>query len=276
MSVAYVAALASALSILLGCREEARAPFSPRFLPHDGGFDASEFEPPQTGASTNSGSSVGSGAPRVSEDGCIGSFSDNFNDGINPDVWTPDPGCNGTVSAANDAVKMTKRTGGNCSSVQAYLSLERGTFLCGDFDVSVDYRIPDWIPSAPGERWVTLRAIIESDLVQSGIALERLGGYVEGDDCREGESVYIAGAGSASACSAKEHGSFRITTAVSGKLRIERKGAKVAAYLRGGTGWTKLLEANGSTERMILSVIIGTNLSEHTVFFDNVTVTSQR
>lgn len=260
-----------------GCREEAPAPFSPRFLPHDGGVDASEFDPPNTGASTNAGgSSVGSGAPTVSEEGCVGNFSDNFNDGINEAVWTRDADCNASVAADSERVRMVRSLG--CGYSESYLLLKAGTFLCGDFDVTVEYRMPDWNPLEEGVRWTTLRAETPAMFFGdgSGIALERLGGQMVNDDCRDDADAYMAWTDSPSACLAMERDALRITSAITGHLRVGRTGAKVAAYIRGGMGWTKLLEVEGATGPMRLGLVMGSTGAEHLVFFDNITVQSQR
>jgi hypothetical protein len=270
MRFARLATLLVALGAMSGCREEAPAPFSPRFLPHDGGVDAGDFDPPNTGASTGGPSlgSSGSSTPTVSDEGCVSSFSDSFNAGINDRVWTRVNDCRATVTAASDQVRMSL-TGG-CGFSDTALVL-KDAFLCGDFEVAVDYRMPDWNPVVAGTRWATLFAH-EPDSPNS-IAIERLGGRVDFVDCREDADVYIGWGDATSVCHAKELGDLQETSAITGRLRIKRAGSTVSAHIGNGA---PLAEAEAGTAPMRLLLIAGTTSAAHLVLFDNITVTTRR
>jgi hypothetical protein len=266
MRVVCLAALVTALGLVSGCREEAMAPFSPRFLPHDGGVDASQFDPPSTGASNSSGGGpAGTSIPTVSDEGCVSSFSDSFNAGINSAVWTTEDACAATVTAAGDQVRM--RINGGCFS-QPHLRLNRGR-LCGDFDVSVDYRLPDWNPLAAGERWATLLA--HEPGTSNAISIERVGGDDVTATCRE-EDVHIGWADATSTCDADERGEVRAASGISARLRIARKDGTVSAYV----GNTLLAEGDEGLEPMQLFLVAGTTGAPHLVFWDNITVSTSR
>ena len=241
------------------------APFSPRFLPHDGGVDAGEFDPPSTGASNSSGGGSGTSIPTVSADGCVSSFSDSFNAGINSSVWSIENACAASVTAASDQVRM--RMNGGCFS-QPHLRLKNGN-LCGDFDVAVDYRLPDWNPLAAGERWATLLAH-EPDS-SNAISIERVGGDHESAICRE-EDVHIGWADATSTCDAEERGEIRVASGVSARLRIARRDGTVSAYV----GNTLLAEGDEGLEPMQLFLVAGTTGAPHLVLWDNITVSARR
>jgi len=193
-----------------------------------------------------------------------GTYTDNFNSGINGSMWTIQTDGSATVAAANNRVEMT--LGNTINGARLVLN----TAIFGNFDASVDYTLLNW--PAQSEAGISLGTGFV-DLLASDLPLG-LSGYVGG-----GRLSYSGGEAYSSDLVTSGHQVYLSPTSdMSGKLRITKVGGDVGVYDWNGADWSPIhLYPNAqrdSTINVIELALFRVPLPGVKVAFDNFSITA--
>ncbi len=155
-----------------------------------------------------------------------GTYSDNFNSGINSSAWTIQTDGSATVAAVNNQVEMT--LGNNLQGARLVFN----TPIIGNFDARIDYTLLNW--PAKSEAGITLGTGFV-DMLSSDLPVGLHGFVGGGSAASSGGNAYF------SDLVTTGHQVFSIpTTDMSGKLRITKVGGDIGIYDWNGASWSEI------------------------------------
>jgi len=201
---------------------------------------------------------------------CLGSFSEDFESGAVPSGWTLHTTCGAPVIEGGTLVLSRAD---KCMGALGLRMDPAQNVLCGDFDVRVDFLLPDALgPPMQGGAWhyASLRV-----LTPAGANVATMQRYTEATvhPCLPALHNYKAWTSDSSPCNT----TMIPTTAQSGAFRITRIGDDVSMYYDEGSGWQLARVESLTTAPVILQVSTGANGFEpiaHTAVFDDLVVVS--
>ncbi len=197
---------------------------------------------------------------------CLPSLQDDFNDGALAPRWMPSASCGSPPTESGGEMVLAR--GACVGNIFVSVDPTRET-ICGDFDLTVDYRLENFTTPSAGSRYASL-----SLLAQSGghvAVIERYARFAAGD-CTPSTQNYKSFTSSSLNCNS----SMVPTTDQSGKFRVTRVGCLVTTYYHSGGAWVPLMSRNSSRDPVRIEFYTGTDASAtpHTVAFDNLWVTA--
>lgn len=200
---------------------------------------------------------------------CIGNHTDTFDGPSLDPLWTTSGAC-GSVTINGGELVVTKDDG--CVGAPVARLDASQEMICGDFDISVDYRFLTFPAAATGSGRFQTLAVMDAS---SGVLLAGIERYREtANSCVPTTDAYKTYT-TLPGCSSDA--SYIATTDTQGKFRLVRQGATIKSYYWNGVSWTQAMSRSISTVPVVVQLDSGTNGSlttGHQVAFDNLSITS--
>lgn len=195
---------------------------------------------------------------------CAGNASIDFNGGTLSPYLRPYQSC-GSVAVSAGRLVISKP---NCVGDPAATMYGTNYKVCGDFDISVDFDLPNFTVPPSGSRWTGLD-IFTMSLTHYAIA-ERYNRFAT-EGCTPSTSNYKFYTTVPGNCSA----TLIPTTDTSGKLRIRRTGTTLKFYYWNGS-WVEGLTATGTDEPVTFALSSASDgATAQETRFDNLVVVSE-
>lgn len=201
---------------------------------------------------------------------CIGDYTDDFENGQLGPVLVGGGDCPG-VDGYEAAGQLHLQKLAGCpfqSAVTCYMNPSK-YLICGDFDVQIDFALPNWTSPNGCCRYATLVMLTEPGAPLMGI--ERFYSS-SASGCRPVGDQYKVYWLTFDDCV-----STWIPSGPSqGKLRISRDGSVFRAWYWNGSAWVLARTETGTTEPVFVNMYSGSwDETGHDVRFDNLTIQSQ-
>jgi hypothetical protein len=200
---------------------------------------------------------------------CIGSYQDDFSDGVIGPLYHPIGSC-GSTSETGGALALSKS--GGCVGVTG-LTTDNGVGqVCGDFDIRVDFDLGSFpAASSSGGRFHSL-------LVFSAVTSGLIGGI---EHYREQANACIPYTDSRKAYTSvpgcPPDGVYVPASGTQGSLRLRRQGTTLEAYHKDGGPWQLIMSRSVPADPVRVQLNSGTNGSlqtGHVAYFDNLSIQS--